>query len=165
MKNYFYIPVLLLAGLTTLNGCTPPASHTCSNEYSPVFSAASSGNLSVVKKAVKDDLDLATHTDCNKLTLLHNATASNHTEMAKFLLSQGADAEAVTKDNVTPLHMAAQNDNVEIIKMLLAYGAKVNAMDLNGLTPLDVAEKMDRTKAVEYLKKHGGHAGKNYSQK
>ena len=62
-----------------------------------------------------------------------------HEEIAKLLISEGADVNATSEKQVTPLHEAVRLGNAGIAKLLLENGAKKQARDHEGKTPLDWA--------------------------
>ncbi len=128
-------------------------------QYTPVFAAATAGDLATVKAAIEKDSSLVTATEWDDATLLHLAVGQNHKELVAYLLEEGADVNAVTKTRLTPLHMAAQNANITIAVMLLTHGAKINAVDSKGWTPLDRAEKWHHPLTAQFLKKNGGKEG------
>ena len=66
-----------------------------------------------------------------KLTPLHFVCAGserpeNSVEIAKLLIDNGADIEALTKENLTPLHFAIENSNVEMVQYLLSINARTD---------------------------------------
>ncbi|QOV87387.1 ankyrin repeat domain-containing protein [Humisphaera borealis] len=72
-------------------------------------------------------------------------------EMARLLLSQGADVNASTAAGVTPLHLAAWDDTKEIADVLIAAGAKVSAKDSRGRTPGDYASQRGQKRVLPLL--------------
>ena len=161
MKIYRYVLVLLLTLSTLSNGCgLVVPSHHRTEEYTPVFAAATGGDLSAVQQAVEKDPNLVKATEWENATLLHDAVIQNHIDLAKYLLEKGADINAVKTDGVTALHIAARNGNIEMIRLLLQSGATINVVDERGWTPLDRAQKWGHQDAAEFLKQHGGHEGR-----
>jgi ankyrin repeat protein len=167
MKSYRYYVAVLIALSTLMLGCatlstgcgliTP--SHHSTADYTPVVAAATAGNLPTVKDAVEKDPTLVKYKEWNGATLLDDAVARNHTDVAAYLLDKGADANAAKTDGVTPLHIAARNGNIGMMKLLLDSGANINAIDSKGWTPLDRANKWGHPAAAEFLKQLGGHEG------
>lgn len=86
--------------------------------------AADKGNIKRVRELLdsskKGDLIADIHT-CNTdmFTALHIAVNEKNAELAKFLLSQGADPESVTANKKTALHIAAQRGSTEMMQILL----------------------------------------------
>jgi ankyrin repeat protein len=69
-------------------------------------------------------------------TPLHLAARFGHAEVAKWLLTHGADVEARAYNEFTPL---LYTTHPEIVRLLLEYKADVNAKDVFGSTPLEDA--------------------------
>jgi uncharacterized protein len=64
-----------------------------------------------------------------------------HREIAKFLLSVGADVNQVAKNpiQISPIHSAVSSKDLEMVKLLVDHGADVNARQQKGFTPLQGA--------------------------
>lgn len=73
---------------------------------------------------------------------LHVATRNNSTNVAKILLSFGADPNAINNKGFTAIDEAIQNKNPEILQLLIESGAKVNVTDKNMDSPLMLAHDM-----------------------
>jgi ankyrin len=71
-----------------------------------------------------------------KMTALHGAAGSGHTEAIKLLLDHGANVDATTREKVTPLHCAAGGGHTEEMELLITRGADPNAQDDGGGTAL-----------------------------
>jgi ankyrin repeat protein len=161
MKSYRYFLVLLLTLSTLSSGCgLVVPSHHRTEEYTPIFAAATGGDFTAVQQAVEKDPSLVKATEWEDATLLHDAVIQNHIDLAKYLLEKRADVNAVKTDGVTALHMAARNGNIEMMMLLLQGGATINAVDARGWTPLDRAQKWGHQDAAEFLRQHGGHEGR-----
>ena len=97
-------------------------------------------------------------------TPLHLAAIFSHYEIAKLLISKGADVNARNDDGFTPLHQAAYSfstgpQKIRTIELLIAKGANVNSKGESGGTPLDIANTWGREPAIAILRKHGGKTG------
>lgn len=150
-----------LLALSIFYGCaagilTP--SHHDTEEYSNAFAAASQGNLAELQAEVSHDRSLLKITEWDGMTLLHDAVDKSQLAAAKYLIAEGADVLAPTKDGRTPLHIASQHGNIEMISLLLDHGAKINPVDNERMTPFDRATKWAHSDAAAYLKEHGGHS-------
>jgi ankyrin repeat protein len=105
---------------------------------------------------------IAKKTDVNAgdkkgLTPLHYAVLANNTDVAKSLLTHGANANA--KDSTygqTPLIVSVGEGNKEMAELLLEFGAEINTADSKG-TPLAWAMHTHHPEIAEMLRKHGGH--------
>lgn len=93
----------------------------------------------------------------NGCTPLHLAAEAGHTDVAKLLLSHGADVNAEDIWYQTPLHLAAANGHTHMTELLIVQDADVNKRDEQGETPLDRAVS-DAT--AEIIRHHGGVSGK-----
>ncbi|CAG7976735.1 unnamed protein product [Penicillium nalgiovense] len=58
------------------------------------------------------------------------------TEMARMLLSKGADLGFQDEDGKTALHVAAMCHSVECIELLMAAGCNIDTIDRSGWTPI-----------------------------
>ena len=72
-------------------------------------------------------------------------------EMVRFLLEQGANANAKDNQGTTALIGAAYNGHAEIVKALLAYGADSNAKQYDGQTALMGAAFRGHAEIVKIL--------------
>jgi len=76
---------------------------------------------------------------------LHYAADANHwdpaaqAETIAYLLSIGADPNAVDKDDVAPLHRAVRTRSLAAVRALLDGGANVRQKNKAGSTPLHLA--------------------------
>jgi len=159
MKRYLLL-ILLASPLTVSSGDAQVlSSEHDTQQYTQLFADAAAGNLASVQAAVQKDKSVLTATEWDDATLLHLAVGQNHKELTEYLIAQGADVNALTRDHLTPLHMAAQNANITIAVLLLRNGARINPVDLKGWTPLDRAEKWNHPLTSAFLKKNGGKEG------
>jgi ankyrin repeat protein len=46
-------------------------------------------------------------------------------DLARFLLEQGADVSAESKDGKTPLHLASSSGHMDLVRFLIEQGADV----------------------------------------
>ncbi len=74
------------------------------------------------------------------MTPLHIAAGLGQHEVARLLLSAGAEVNATdTTQQETPLHHAVISNDAEMMRLLLAAGAEVDVCNLNAETPLHMA--------------------------
>jgi len=145
--------------------------------------AAFYGRLEEVKQAITDGADVNSKNKQSGETPLHRAAKGKYYEIAKLLVSKGADVNVRSAGdslfivgNSTPLHYAVDSESKDmaqavneigrpstnnddgakqITELLLASGADVNAKDEDGDTPLDLAD----IETADLLRKHGGKTG------
>ncbi|KAI1091578.1 ankyrin [Rostrohypoxylon terebratum] len=128
---------------------------------SPVYSAVRGNNLKGLQillehlqKNAKHYADEVGEIEWNRATLLalnqraanstmsstlHLAAEEGYVDVVKYLLENGADVNAKTKDLKTPLHSAISskaNGMSDIIGLLIDHDAELNCRDERGLTPL-----------------------------
>ncbi|XP_065561254.1 ankyrin-1-like [Artemia franciscana] len=94
-------------------------------------------------------------------TLLHSAAAQCQLDKCQFLLSKGAQVDALDDKRRTPLHCVVnktgsftrekQREKLEIVKFLISRGATVDVLDENDLTPLVIAVSKRDFAIADYL--------------
>ncbi|XP_055903120.1 putative ankyrin repeat protein RF_0381 [Eupeodes corollae] len=76
-------------------------------------------------------------------------------EIAKMLLSMGANVDAKTKDKkITALHIACSQTNPDVVKVLLEYKANVNCL-VGDVSPLMIAAKRGNASIMKMLIANG----------
>ena len=122
-----------------------------------IFTAAEQGNLETVKNLVQEDPQRATASDERGYTPLHKAAYNNRLSTAEYLLSQGADINAVSRNGSTPLHGAASYGHLEIVRLLLEKGASADVVNAGGFTPLLGASAAGHGEIVRMLVDRGAN--------
>lgn len=90
------------------------------------------------------------------MTALHWAVYKDNMELAKTLMSAGANVSAKTRINgMTPVFMAAQNANAPMVEILLKAGADADVALTTGVTALMYAARSGSADAVRLLLEHG----------
>ena len=117
--------------------------------------AAKDGNIGAVKQHI------AAGTDVNAKgvfgwTLLLQAVAGGHKEIAELLIDNNADVSAKDQSRTTPLHYVVAGGHKKAAELLIGKGADVNTKDATGMTPLDFAIIYNHTETADLLRKHGG---------
>ena len=77
--------------------------------------------------------------------------ATNPVPVVRFLLSQGANANARDENGFTPLHMACSRGHVETLDELLKCGPNVDAQDQLGQTALHYSAAKDSDHTAKVL--------------
>lgn len=73
------------------------------------------------------------------VTPLHSALAGQHKELARALISAGADVSVASGSGWTPAHYVAQHGDLETARFLVNLGARTDGVNSDGKTPLDLA--------------------------
>jgi RNA polymerase sigma factor (sigma-70 family) len=94
-----------------------------------IYEAAAIGRTELVAELARSDAGLLDSYSPEGFTPLALAAHFGHEETVEFLLTQGADVNVVSRNDlgVTPLHAALYGRRVGAAKLLLARGAEVNA--------------------------------------
>jgi ankyrin repeat protein len=118
--------------------------------HTPLFYAASSGQLPLVKWLVSNGADIDTDYsdrpeivprdgDQGIFTALQIACFKGHESIANFLVECNAELAGTRRNGKTALHLASAENHPTIVKILLEAGADAHACDDQGRTPVDVA--------------------------
>lgn len=125
----------VLALTVLLSACQTGKSHFSKGD---IFYLVEIGDLDGLKARNTDELSSR---NTEGLTLLHVALMYNRAEIAEYLISQGADIEALDNYARTPLLLGTYNDSFEAMQVLIPHGAKIFASDYDGNTPFTYAVK------------------------
>lgn len=107
---------------------------------SAVHEAAADGDVDALREELAKDASLIAAKNKDGWTPLHSAAYQGQTEAVEFLVSAGANVNAVCNDGDTPLHYAAAQGEEGVINVLAKAKAKLELQDNDGETPLDVAK-------------------------
>lgn len=89
----------------------------------PLHAATDGGHLDVIKLLCEANAIVDAKMQGNSFTSLFLACRRGHYDCVKYLISQGADVNAVSSVNSTSLLIAAEHNNLEILKYLISVGA------------------------------------------
>lgn len=92
--------------------------------------------MELVLELIENDPDLINYTDEDGYTALHRACYEDNLEIAKVLISHGANVDARSGESWTPLHSASNWNAFRCVRLLLENGANVNATTVGGLFTL-----------------------------
>lgn len=104
-----------------------------------IWQAAMTGNTAAVEQHIRAETDINSKEDLSGSTPLMVATTFGRVEVARFLISEGADLDARNNSGGTALHVACFFCQPEIVELLLNAGADPNQFNNWQLTPLEVA--------------------------
>jgi ankyrin repeat protein len=111
------------------------------SDENPLMIASIEGQLPLVETLV-----LQKKANVNKTGWgpLHYASSAGKLSVAQFLVTHGANVNALSPSDTTPLMMAVSSGNELLIKFLLDNGADLSARNHEGFSAIDVAELFNR---------------------
>lgn len=125
--------------------------------------AAYNCNLDYLKEriAARDDVNLKDNQGFAPLhwCALRGMVGDNQHEIAKTLIDNGANPNAITDEGMSVLEWAITSGNQLLIEVLINNGADVNLVS-DDVTPLMAAAKKGNVQIVELLIKHGADVKK-----
>jgi hypothetical protein len=80
---------------------------------------------------------------------------ARHVDVAKLLIQNGADVNAVNKYNWTSLHFTTSKGHADVAKLLIQNGADVNAVDKNNCTSLHFTTSKGHVDVAKLLIQNG----------
>jgi len=115
-----------------------------------------SGNLNEVISNIQDEGSI-NYKDKSGKTPLHHSASYGQMEIAKYLVSNGADINV--KDNIgdTPLQIAAYEGHKDLVVFLVSKGADVNTVNSYGACPIHNAILGNNSDIVKYLVSSGAY--------
>lgn len=105
----------------------------------PLIHASNVGDLSIVRKLVCECSVNVNSQSIDGLTALHMAAQDGHASVVDFLLSRGADANALFLGNTTPLSMATWDLQIDVITHLAPVTENACLLDCYGWNSIDRA--------------------------
>jgi hypothetical protein len=119
----------------TITPTTPPGPPPESRQT--IFQAAATGNVARLRTLAEADSAAVSARRPDGLTPMHMAALYGRRDAAEYLLSRGADINAVARHSGTPLDLAAEGENREFAGWLESKGARVTPLrfDITTLTP------------------------------
>jgi ankyrin repeat protein len=93
---------------------------------------------------------------------LELAVQAGNVDLARLLVTHGADVTAQDDRGSTLLHVATRTDSADIARFLVEHGVNARICDNDGLTPLRLAVRAGRVDLVRFLIEHGVDAAAPY---
>ena len=146
------------------------------SKYNDIFEAVEKGTVEDVKYFIEEkDVDVNVIGGVNGHTPLHLAATNYKVEIMEYLISEGADVNAMS-DNVLPSRSVfilpkstpliyplvtistrylIEEDIIPVLQCLISRGADIDVRDGNGLTALHNAVFRNYLKVVQYLVQAG----------
>jgi cytohesin len=119
----------------------------------PILLASLDGDLEEVRRLVEEDPGLV-NAMFNRRTALSTAAVSNHAEVVRYLLDNGAQVDLAPPERgtrgMTALHWACQDGCPEAVAVLLEYGADAATVTGDGWTPLLFASASEPARGRDY---------------
>ncbi|CAG0889144.1 unnamed protein product [Darwinula stevensoni] len=122
------------------------------HEVTPLWCAAVTGNLNVVKRLIKAGADINAVSDSGS-TPVRSACFMTHHDVVEYLVKSGADIHRPNYNGGTCLINAVQS--APLCRLLLQSGARVNAQDIQLKTALHYAIQEHRLDSVKVLLRYG----------
>ena len=117
--------------------------------------AIARGNIEAVKGFIAADPNAASTGARPGSPPLHQAILRQKSDIALFLISSGADVNAVDSSQRTPLHLCVERDLPDLVVPLIKAGAKTDEKDPAGWTPLHHTGAKDRMAVARALLENG----------
>lgn len=121
---------------------------------SPLADAAEKMNRAGIRSLLERRSDVNAP-QIDGMTALHWAAYRDDLELAKLLVSAGANAKATNRYTVTPLSLACQNGNTALVELLLKAGADPNTTLPGDETVLMTAARTGNVGPVQALLARG----------
>jgi len=118
------------------------------NGWTPLHSAWSD---TIAKLLVSYGAQLDAKTNFGRTPLFKAVSVDIFRDIALYLISQGADINAVDKHGNTLLHVAIWNRDMELPKLIIAKGLNINIKNKFNETPLHIVARFQSKKEAEYL--------------
>jgi ankyrin repeat protein len=127
-----------------------------SDGFFPLGLATFFGHTAIVDEliAAGADVNLVSR-ESMRVTALQSAVASGRIDIARKLISKGANVNPRGEGGFAPLHEAAAKGDVDFAKLLLDNGADIDVKSDDGRTPLAMAVNQKKTAMADFLKQRG----------
>ncbi len=129
----------------------------------PLRSAIYGGNVECVKILVDAGIDantggmVTTSQSGSRESVIAGAVATKNYEIAKYLISRGADVNARNTEGWPYISVAAYVGLIDQVELMIRLGANVNVIDSGGATALHMAAMRDNEPMVRTLLRAGAN--------
>ena len=120
-------------------------------------------NLEMVELLIKSGIELEYKAQNYLMSPFHRAVSNGHYDIAKLLISHGADINSRLGDENTPMHTAIMVKNIRMVKLLLSHGVDINIKGIGNHTPLQTAVTIWHYEIVEFLLENGANVNEEYA--
>ena len=144
--KYTAIICACLGIMTTTNGMSQEKQQKLDQQ---LLDTIGYGNLNEVKNLIRKGANVNARDRWGIPFLLR--ALPRHQEIAKYLITNGADVNTKTSDDNTVLMLAAYYGLFDLVKFLVQNGADINAVDANNDTALSIAQRKGFTEIANFL--------------
>lgn len=121
----------------------------------PLQEAAFDGNIEALKILLEKAKVGVNDRSADGRTALHSCWTS--VNAASWLLENGADRDAASKDGTTVLMAITRDGETDVFNLLVESGANIYSADAEGRTALDIACRLGKVKIVRKLLEKGAN--------
>lgn len=122
------------------------------------IAAAKSNPLATTRALLVAGADVNVRRGVDQISALDMAALAGRVDVARALISHGADVNAPGAGGSTALHTAANGDSAEVVALLCLEGADVDKLDDQPCTPLQLAASRGHASAARALLAGGADA-------
>ncbi|XP_070540511.1 fibronectin type 3 and ankyrin repeat domains protein 1-like [Ptychodera flava] len=118
----------------------------------PMHWAVDSGNTRLLRWIIEDGCPVDIRDRNSGWTpLMRACTLGGNTEVARVLISSGANVNTKDNDGKTPLMIAALNGHLSLVELLIQKGADIHVKNEFGKTAVDFAGSFDRRRVSKFF--------------
>nr|XP_054753882.1 ankyrin-1-like [Lytechinus pictus] len=128
----------------------PKIDRTDEEGNTPVYNAASKGNLKGVEDLISQGANLNKPSNRGRCPL-HVAAERGHGNIVNLLISRGAEVQVECDIGQTPIHKAAANGHTFIVESLIAHRSNINSEDQTEWTPFNAAIQHGHLETLKFL--------------
>lgn len=151
-----FVLFIVVAALVTCAGCGQKNRPPTEKEFAALVQAIDEGNLKKVQKLINSNRGITSAVDRTGRTPLHVAAYKGHEDIARHLISDGAELDACTPGSVgTPLHDAINERRKNIVRLLLKAGADTEVRGPQDNTAMHYAARIGDIELLALLLEKG----------